>query len=387
MKRALALVTVASLALAACSHPSVGPGQARLTVAPGADVVVTVHGGRPQAASGHRTLHTGDRVRVRHGTATLALPGDATLELRGPRAGRSGSDVRVAAAPSLLAGDVLVRRDHGTQTVEAGGSQATIRSGAARVSRDLAITAAAYAGEVMLKTTGRSLAVPALRQATIPVLGVLPGRPSPLALDSTDPWDNRYLGLAIDLSQELQQESDGFSANLRAGEGRSAGYFKQVLPALASQPAFGPALLDQARPPGETLIGAAIAVTGTKQDFTTRWSSVFSFRSDGAAWGLVALDQAVTDAPRLSSAVQAALGRATFKPATFGSVQAASSTGPTGGGSTGGSGGGGRTTTPTTQPTTPTTQPTGGPVPTPPSTPLDPVVDPIVQAVNNLLGG
>jgi hypothetical protein len=380
-------MTVAALMLAACSRSGVPFGQARLTVARGAKVTVTRAGHAAEAVTGSLTVHTGDRVKVTGGTASMALPGRATLELRGPRAGRAGSEVRLAAAPTLLAGDVLVQRDQGSLTLAAGGSEVTIRDGAARVSRDPSITAAAYAGEAMLKTTGRTLAVPAFRQATIAVLGVLPGRPSPLALDATDPWDNRFLGLAIDLSQELQQDSDGFSSNLASGSGRSVGFFKQVLPALADQPAFQPDLIDQARQPGETLVGAAIALTGVRGDFTSRWSSVFSFRNDGAAWGLVALDQAVTDAPRLSTTVQAALGRATFGPATLGSTQSAA---PPPGGSTpttsGGGGGGGTTTTRPSGP--PPTTPTTGPVPKPPvTTPGDPVVNPVIDAINNLLGG
>lgn len=389
MRRALALVLAAGLALTGCSHPSVAPGQARLTVAKGAAATVIVLGKAARPVTGQRTLHRGDRVKVSRGSATLTLPGQATLELRGPRGSSSGSDVQVAASPALLAGDVLARRDSGPLTVTAGGSKATVRNGAARISRTLSVTAAAYAGEVMLSTTGRTLAVPAYRQATIPVLGVLPGRPSPLALDATDPWDNRFLGLAIDLSQELQQESDGFSSNLATAEARSVGFFKQILPSLAEQPAFGSDLIDPARAPGETLVGAAIAVTAKRGDFGSRWSSVFGFRNDGAAWGLVALDQGVTDAPGLSSTVQAALGRATFKPATVGSSQLASGPGAQPGGTSPSSGPTTTTTRPTTQPGgPPTTQPSSGPIPAPPvTTPVDPVLDPIVKAINNLLGG
>ena len=160
IKRALALLTATGLTLGACSRTGVAPGQARLTVGRGARVMLTRAGHPAETVTGGRTLHTGDRVKVLRGTASMALPGRASLELRGPRQNRAGSEVRLADAPALLAGDLLVRRDEGSLTVSAGGSEATVRDGAARVSRDLSITAAAYAGEVTLKTTGRSLAVP-----------------------------------------------------------------------------------------------------------------------------------------------------------------------------------------------------------------------------------
>ena len=53
---------------------------------------------------------------------------------------------------------------------------------------------------------------------------------------------------------------------------------------------------------------AAITVQGKNGSFGDRWRSVFGFHTQGARWGLVALDQHVTRAPLLSS-VDDALGR------------------------------------------------------------------------------
>ena len=53
-----------------------------------------------------------------------------------------------------------------------------------------------------------------------------------------NPWDRRYLGDAIDLGDELQARSDGFTAQLATGEGHTAGFYRQLMPALENQPDF-----------------------------------------------------------------------------------------------------------------------------------------------------
>src|SRR5579864_265941 len=189
-----------------------------------------------------------------------------------------------------MKGDMLATAKSTPLTVTAGSADARVRDGAAHLTRALGVTAASYAGDMDVTSAGRDLTVPALRQAGVPGPGLLPATPTPLDYHADNPWDRRYLGDAIDLGDELQARSDGFTAQLASGEGHTAGFYRQLLPALANQPDFTQALLDPNQAPGETLVGAAIAVQGHADSFLDRWRAAFGFRDQGARWGLVALD-------------------------------------------------------------------------------------------------
>ncbi|MDP9071575.1 MAG: hypothetical protein M3N68_09915, partial [Actinomycetota bacterium] len=303
----LAVLGMAALASGlgpGCSSDRLQTGSARLSVDGGGRTLAAERGQRLQEVRGGRTLHRGARVEVVTGTARLGVSEGSLVELR------EGTTLELGTLPILVSGDALVSAEAGRSvSVEAAGSRVTV-AGAARVSRDLAVSARTYRGVSSLGSAGRSLRVPALRQAAIPSLGLLPPGPQPLAYDARDPWDRRFLGAAIDLGEELQAKSRGFTASVPAGEGRTPGFFRLLLPALEAEPAFAPSLLSPARSPGETLVGAVIAVSGRRGSFTARWTEVFSFRDEGAAWGLVALDQGVTEAAALVQSVDAAIGRA-----------------------------------------------------------------------------
>ncbi|MBV9412228.1 MAG: hypothetical protein JO148_11570, partial [Acidimicrobiia bacterium] len=240
--------------------------------------------------------------------------------------------------------------------------------------------------------------------------GLVPAAPTPLDYRADNPWDRRYLGDAIDLGDELQARSDGFTFQLASGEGHTAGFYRQLLPDLENEQAFTQALLTPDMSPGDTLIGAAIAVQGKDGSFLDRWQSVFGFHSQGARWGLVALDQHVTRDPLLST-VDDALGRrpggvstALAAPAPTPvappsllsppqtSVPAASPSGGSGGGSGSGTGGGGggKPSPPTTAAPGPVILPPllNPPPPSPTTTvpPSNPVGG-LIQGVGNVVGG
>lgn len=308
MKRwiALAIVGVVGLAGAGCSRQS-SKAAGRLNV--NGQALITMTDGGQRTVTGSRTLRSGEQVLVTDGTATLGLGQERQLELR------KDSDVRlvVATAPSgaretraeLIGGDILVTSPGGTATVAAGDTAAEI-SGAARVSRRLAVVVAAYEGSSKVESVAKAVVVPALRQVTVPAPG-LPSRPTPLAFSADDTWDQRYLGDWVDLGNQLVARGRGFTAQLPAGQDTGESFFRQILPALRDQP-FDASLLDDSRTAGETLVGAAITLEGTRGEFRERWSRVFGFRAEGASWGLVALDQAVGRQPVLN-AVDAAIGR------------------------------------------------------------------------------
>lgn len=407
MKRVLALVLVCAVSAlgAGCSRDRLQPGEARLTFS--GEVLLGEGGKALKRVTDGRRIHFGDRVKVVTGKAQIATAGGPIYELR-------KADFRLAPSPTLENGEVLVRSGTGRVRVKAAGSQVLVR-GVARVERSLAVSAGVYQGGVVLESGGRELTLAALRQAAVPAIGVLPTSATPIAYDSDDEWDRRFLGAAMAFGRELEARSRAFGPNVAADEGRTPGFYRVLLPDLELEGAFEGSLLTPGRPAGETLVGATLALSGKKASFAERWRSVFGFRDEGAAWGLVALDQGVASAPEpVLRRLDAAIGRAPLRFASSAAAAPASSassstSSPTGGGGAGsgagsgargGDGGGGRgggSSTTTTTPTTPTTQPppttstTQPPLIRPPDTgPVEPItapiLDPVIDTINGLLG-
>jgi hypothetical protein len=305
----LVAVLVFGALLAGCTGRALGPGEGRLSASGRAQVATPGHNWT--SVRGTRTLHAGDRVRVLQGDAKIDLSKGRTLELR------QGSSVQLQQVPSLLTGDLLATARETPLRVSAAGTQGTVAQGAAHVSRSLAVVVASYSGTIHVDSAGRQIDVPALRQAGVPAPGLIPVKPVPLAYDVHNPWDRRFLGDAIELGDELAARSQGFTAQLAPDEGHTAGFYRQLVPDLDKERSFDQSLVDPAAAPGETLVGAAIAVASRRGGFVQRWQSVFEFRTAGARWGLVALDQRVSRAPLLSN-IDEALGRAstTIRPTT-----------------------------------------------------------------------
>ena len=398
---AVAIVAVLAVALANCTRSS-SPEAGRLTVDGQADV--TRPGEDRREVTGTRDLEVGDRVRVREGSAVIQLPDDRRLELR------VGSEVEMQSAqggdrvrPALMAGDLLVVSDDEPLAVGATGADVAVH-GDARVSRGVALLVAVYEGSAQLAAGGSSLTVPALRQASLPPAGQFPSRVSPLEAAPGDGWDQRYLSDALELGAQLDARSQGFSAQLGPTEGRSFQYFRDLFPRLAAEPGFTAALVNPARLPGETLVGAAISLEGARGTFAERWAAVFGFRDQGASWGLVALDQGVSRVPLLE-AVESAVTRgpagfakgppgrpptSVAPPSRGGSpaTTAPSRTTPTTAapGSSRSGGPASPTTTPTTAPPPPPS-PSGPPIPTGPLNTGSPLIDETVNSLVNTLTG
>jgi len=404
------LAVVAAMAalgsgLVGCTSRALGPGEARLTFSSGR-VQVAATGENWHSAHSDQRLHRNDRVRALQGLAQVHFSSDRSVELR------PGTELQVQPQPVLLKGDVLATAKETELTVAAGNADARVRGGAAHVVRGLGVTASSYVGDVAVASAGRELVVPALRQASVPGPGFVPSSPTPLDYRADNPWDRRYLGDAIELGDELQARSKGFTSQLAPDEGHTAGFYRQLIPALGTQPAFTQALVPSDAEPGETLVGAAIAVQSRQGTFVDRWRSVFAFHGQGARWGLVALDQHVTRGPLLSE-VDDALGRRSVgtlaAPAlgapSPGLLPPAPTPGPPSGpagvpgaGTTGvnGGGGGGCGTPPTSTTAPPQPQilppilnnPSPSPPPTtPPSNPVGGLLQGAGNVVGGLLGG
>jgi len=401
-----AALAVALLAPAACSDDGDGPGEARLEV--DGEAVVERAAGDTDVVTGRTAVGPGDRIEVVEGRAVLAMSAGTRLELRAGHDEAADTVVVVDEVPRLEAGDLLVASPERIE-VTAAGTSVEVAGGAAKVSRSLGMGVVAYDGEVVVDSAGQTREVPALRALLVPALG----NPQPLrpaacrapavtasacpAYDPTDAWDRRYLGDAIDLGQRLQSIADAYTSSLAPGEGRTPGFFRLILPGLEDENDFGPELLDRERPPGETLVGAAITDLGERGSFRERWRAVFGFRDEGAEWGLVALDQAVSRTPLLGAVTEAvSASPLAFGPTTTSTSVPAPPAPPPGGGD-------GPTTTaappstpaPTSPPaTTGPPPPTTAPPPTSPLTPptlppdpISPVLSPIVEPVTDLVGG
>jgi hypothetical protein len=376
----VAIVALAALA-PACSNDGPGKGEARLEV--DGQAVVERDDGDEELVDGSTTVRPGDRVEVTEGVAQMELRGGTRLELRAGIGDAGDTALVMQEVPVLEAGDLLIASS-GSTTIDAAGTTVVVDDGAAQVSRALGMGVAAYDAAVQIDSAGQERVVPALREMRVPALGRPPQAPRPLAYDGQDPWDRRFLGAAIDLGERLEALAHGYTQNLREGEGRTPGFFRLVLPDLDAQPEFGAELINLDRPPGDTLVGAAITVLGRRGSFVERWGSVFRFKDEGAQWGLVALDQDVSGTPLLGE-LEEAVGSS---PLAF--VEPTTSTSPPPPPSTtttrGAPPSSGSTTT-TTAPST-TAPPTSAPPIEEPLTPvLEPVVEPLTGIVSGLVNG
>lgn len=358
----IAMVTVIALVVASCGgDDGPGPEQARLEVEGRASV--TTADGAIETVAGRATLGFGDVVSMEEGTAVLELADGSTYELR--FRGDVGTEITVGAPPTVTAGDALVvagfparvKVDTATLTAQ----------GALRVDAEETV-AAAYAGRTRVAGVGDIDELTGLRRLVL----VAGAELEPISFDGTDEWDRRFLGEAVAFGDRLEALARGYTNDLPPGGGRTAGFFQAVVPALADEREFNDDLLAVERAPGETLVGAAIAVQGRIGTFRHRWAAVFAFRDAGARWGLVALDQGVSSAPVLETIELAIGGTATTTvPAPTTSAPTTSTSAPSPDPTT-------TTQTSTTTTTTTTTAP-------PPSGPLDLVTDPAQELLDGLL--
>ncbi|MGH9246191.1 MAG: hypothetical protein ACRD29_18145 [Acidimicrobiales bacterium] len=399
-----AILVAALIVLLGRRQLEAGPGEARLEVDGLAEVIRV--DGAIEMVSGVELLRRGDQVSVLDGSVRLVLGNAAVLDGRtGWRDDQMDTAVRIDDIPELMAGELLVEASDGV-TIAAGGNEIELArgDGAMRVSRSLAVEASTYRGLVTVDSAGQPRLVPAYRRLAVAVLGSPPARPRPLVYDETDPWDLRLLGEWIALGSRLDRLASSYSRSIPSGEGRTIGFFQLVLPDLGDEEEFTQGLLHAEREPGETLVGAAITEMAEQGSFVERWREVFSFRDEGAAWGLVSADQEVRSEPLLGE-IEAALNATSFE---FAAGPGSPGSGPgVGPGSPGGS------TIPgfpggTTLPTDPAPGDVdlgddpggGGGLPPPPGVPSPPpppgapppdedddTLDDVVDAVEDLIGG
>ncbi|MBA2280208.1 MAG: hypothetical protein H0W25_03100, partial [Acidimicrobiia bacterium] len=303
-----AMVLLAGVVAAVGDDDIEAPADGAIVEVDGRSTVVRV-GGQPVALATGDQVRAGDEVIVESGTIVLRLAGGGVLEGRAADEDIDATRVVMGAVPELVAGDLLVVGGNGLDVDAAGTVVALGPSGATenavRIRRGLSVLTGVYRGAALVESAGQQRSVPALRQIGISSIGRPAANPDPLAYDNADRWDLRYLGAAIDLGIALDRYSRSFTANVGPNGGRTTAGYELLLPRLAGEPEFDAADLAAPRDPGDVLVGAAITVVARDGSFQDRWNSVFEFRDEGAAWGLVALDQGVDEAPVLADVEQA----------------------------------------------------------------------------------
>ena len=412
VRRLVAIVAVASTLVAlatACSRGKV-EGEGRLD--PNGRVLLT-RDDKVTTVAGSRSLATGDTVEVAEGTARITLPGGDVLELR-PR-----TVLVLARGPELRRGNLLVTANGAPRTVRASGSQVDA-SGATRIDVTLTLRVVAYGGRAIVRSGGRTVEVPALREASVPVTGIV--RPRPLAIDGDDPWDQQLLGDVATKEPEVESRARGFSGQVAPSDAGSVAYYRSLLPGLNGEPAFQQADVDrlgrgtadaamaagQRFRAGDVLLGSAIALQGRRGTFAERLAGAAAFRAEGASWSLVSLDQQVPSIDALLKLVDDAVNVAPLELAAPGPpVAAAVAAEPPPAAPANPS-----PSRPTATPTRPTTRTTPSPptstAPPPPQAqpqpqpqpptwdqqprpapllPIDPLIDPVVNLLDDLLDG
>ncbi|CAA9234302.1 MAG: hypothetical protein AVDCRST_MAG76-1415 [uncultured Acidimicrobiales bacterium] len=397
--RIAALVATCGLTIAmiGCNRSAKATGEGRLD--PGGRVLLTQSGGKPETVARSRPLKGGDAIEVVEGTAKVTLPAGDVIELQ-PR-----SVMSFSRGPELRSGDVLVTSSGSSGTVRAAGSEVGVK-GASRVTLAPSLRIVTYQGTASVSSAGRALEVPALRSAEVSLVGLLPGRPSPLVIDRADPWLGRFLAEAADKEEALESRAIGFTTQARPGEAASPAFYGGLLPGLPFPVEFNQAEVDRlgrAQPQapvraGEVLVGSAIAVQGKRGTFAERLAGAAAFRAEGAPWSLVALDQQVLSLDALVRLVDGAVNVAPLElavaPPQVGPAAVPSEPPPDRASTAR------RAITPSTRatPTTraPARRPTSPPQPTAPPPPtqpapllplLDNAVDPVVDLLADLLGG
>jgi hypothetical protein len=253
------------------------PGTARLV--PGG-AAVTVHRGSPVSAA-DALLRAGDSITVNSGVATVRTAAGSLFA-------RAGSAIAITdGAPRVTRGDVIVQGKSFTVAMRSATADIT---GTARVRQALTLEIGMYNGGAVVRTMTETLGVPRLRRAIVAGAGGPAAvQIAPLVLDATDNWDRKFLGDALELDVVLTARSRGLTMQV-AGGGNS------VLDKLLATPAWKDALTVLSDTPiGEVIVAAELARAANLPKEAVE--AALRLRSEGASWGLIALDQGVHSIP------------------------------------------------------------------------------------------
>lgn len=310
-----------------------------------------------------RGLLAGSEVRTgSDGTVRLA-GSDVSLEIA--RAGQvrlEAADRFGVATGSVLAEGAATLIDVQDQVIARGGS-----GGHFRLDRRLSLRVASYEGEVIV-TVPPDVRLPALREVVV-AAGLLQSRePRPMTILPQDRWDVRFLGDFVGLERDVRSYRRGFDATY-GSQATTAAFFSRFVPPVGADPSFvAPVLAEFA--PSDVLLGLlfGLSLSGKRGvSLAEAFASVLALRRDGASWGLIAAEFALSPAGLLKAlALAIARGAGAAPP--------------------GGSGGPSPSPRPSSSPTSspspsarPSPRPSSSPSPSPSPTPC--------SVVDQLLGG
>ncbi|HEX2029817.1 MAG TPA: hypothetical protein VHL78_00240 [Actinomycetota bacterium] len=338
MKRVtMALVALATVVAACARSPSGAPDDVARLVPLGGTVEV-VRGTDALVATEAVTLSKGDVVRTgEEGAARLELPGEQSVELGAD----SVVEVDVGAALRLQRGRLLGVAGDGLQVV-AGEDRVQARNAAFTVQRSFGTRVGVYRGGVAVDGLGQP--IPALRRLTILAGGNLPRGLEPLVVEPDDPWDDRFLGPAIDVGLGIDRLRRGLAAQLGGRDGEDA--VADLLERYYDR-AVVRSLLEQASRAelADLVVAARLAVEAAEDSGASSGSvleDILALRGEGAQWIVIVAQWGVIGQGLLDALARLTgiIARAVAPPPSPGPGTSPSD-GPSSGGPTTGPGSGG----------------------------------------------
>jgi hypothetical protein len=263
---------------------------------------VTIHRGTEviEVGSDNVPLEPKDLVKTGgNGLAALKLEGERTVKMQ-PNAQIVIDSVR---SIESQAGSVLVDAPVST-SVELDSAQAVASKGVFRIDQGFGTTrAASYTASVRLESPGQSpLSVTPLHEASI-AAGEVPGAKKPYHLDPNDPWDQDQLQDVLELENELDLLSKGFSRQL--GNDRPDIAYFSALSDGAKVSFVRPYLK---RRPVDLLIGFTVAQNDRDRSLKSSFKQAFHLYDDGATWGITATILNVAPRPVLAQLEDVIIG-------------------------------------------------------------------------------
>lgn len=291
--RIAAIVAVLAMLVAVAFLPELGStgstveGSATLSLG----ALEAFDGSEWQPVTTGATVPSDTELRAREDGAVLAVD-DGRLELT------AGARLVMAAeSVSLDRGSILVVSPASWSVTAVGVTSSG--SGAWRIDSGIAGRVAVYEGAVDATAENRSLAVPALFEASM-IEGDLGAVATPLRYLASDEWDRRFLADAIAIDRAIEQLQVGWRNQYGELPQRVA-FYEDFVSGLEGADSIGVAdsveLLASRRdgnlfgPPIEVLAGLVMArahVAATGVLLSDAAAQILGLRRSGATWGLTA---------------------------------------------------------------------------------------------------
>ncbi|MGH2740572.1 MAG: hypothetical protein ACRDH6_08855 [Actinomycetota bacterium] len=283
MKRLWVLACLASALAASCIGGASG-AEADARLIPLAGIVRLERSGEVVSVDGIQGLVAGDVLATGgDGLARIVWGTGSRLELA------RDTRVRLAAAEvvEILRGSVLASN---TPTIRVAGVRITASEALFRVDRALSTRVGVYRGLIRLPGFAAADVVPELRQVV--VLGGGRGRTvGPLQIESTDPWDARFLADPIEIGSGLLRLQRGLAAQLPRSDARARSTVVEALPGSVRS-SLSPELVRDV-PPAELVVASGVSVRAARRTGVAPGDvldDVVDLRAAGASWILVAAE-------------------------------------------------------------------------------------------------